>query len=986
MINYMTATAATLQTNSSTITVTGESVDFSKIDDNYVVLLDNGLYVMPVLSGSSFDGSGNSTLTLVEPWQGAPLNNKKLLVIPVFAKVYESVAAMTALNDVTRGILLKLEDLLTATSPTLDVRVGTSATISTVPYGYLADQVQATIDSLNAQHPYPYAMRKVEFEANRKQNNEVFAASGFVHFGNSYDTGEISGDPVNVGMTTRVNESNANKIGLGLAEGFAHNFAVKNSKTQFPSINISGVVTVLDKLSAPSGEDGPFATKVKLPQAEEGTRTYDSSTGVSVTHADSAIAFASETGTNKVVTDRVDMWGFEAFLREITDEDPFVYAKGLIQSTASDIDGLTTTDDTVRPITYFAWYEGDTSSRGKGKNWQTASESQRMTIATNPDNNIFFDDATGSFYQWCIRGRSFAGAGNGDWYNIDVNTSGGASCSFGQNKAFTAEQGIRSNPMVKKGYNGDSNIQTNVEYTGVWKAGDDNYESSANGECYLLVCGTVNRLNQGAYHPSFNPLGTSQVWINTQGHTASWYDSGAETYLTDTYKCFNFSSTPVAGYVIGGEGSSYYSGLSALGIPPLGRPDGRYFDGIYASGSGGVCRDMRYSAWGLTQEDFANTDSAIKSGEYRGHGSLSKTVVFGASNQTVASSKWHIIGSESTFDTSLLTLPLKKVTLVQADGVVLWTSHEFDTSSAYASNGDIYVNLVTNQNRYTSLLYYVVEFGLEASVSGKFTHADVIGNPDDILQCPALKNGWFGGWIPVAPSPTGATVFPLTRKAVTVLGRSVLTTPSDYTSWGYIEASDFDFSTSTNSMSTTSANGSGGGVVLVDYIAESYLTIESDNSKVYGGHSGIGSIFCSSRGNAANQGVFLAESLSGKILTDTLAYNSGQVVAVKGFRLDNGVLVGTYLMHDDVFPLTVGLSNNSPAFKALNYSVVEGQQGFINYAHTELKHDNVIRDWGDDNRIHIVNNQSTMLDENGNTVIVGTARCVEPLGWIKNDK
>jgi hypothetical protein len=150
MINYMTATAATLQTSSSTITVTGESVDFSKIDDNYVVLLDNGLYVMPVLSGSSFDGSGNSTLTLTEPWQGAPLTNKKLLVLPVFAKVYESVAAMTALNDVTRGILLKLEDLLTATSPTLDVRVGTSATISTVPYGYLADQVQANIDSLNA--------------------------------------------------------------------------------------------------------------------------------------------------------------------------------------------------------------------------------------------------------------------------------------------------------------------------------------------------------------------------------------------------------------------------------------------------------------------------------------------------------------------------------------------------------------------------------------------------------------------------------------------------------------------------------------------------------------------------------------------------------------------------------------------------------------------------------------------------------------------
>jgi hypothetical protein len=149
MINYMTATAATLQTNSSTITVTGESVDFSKIDENYLVLLDNGLYVMPVISGTTFNDSGTSTLTLTESWQGAPLTNKKLLVLPVFAKIYETVATMSALNDVTRGILMNLKDLLTSTSPTLELQVGTTATINTIPYGYLANQVQSAIDSLN---------------------------------------------------------------------------------------------------------------------------------------------------------------------------------------------------------------------------------------------------------------------------------------------------------------------------------------------------------------------------------------------------------------------------------------------------------------------------------------------------------------------------------------------------------------------------------------------------------------------------------------------------------------------------------------------------------------------------------------------------------------------------------------------------------------------------------------------------------------------
>ena len=37
-------------------------------------------------------------------------------------------------------------------------------------------------------------------------------------------------------------------------------------------------------------------------------------------------------------------------------------------------------------------------------------------------------------------------------------------------------------------------------------------------------------------------------------------------------------------------------------------------------------------------------------------------------------------------------------------------------------------------------------------------------------------------------------------------------------------------------------------------------------------------------------------------------------------------------------------------------------------------------------KIYVVDNQTTMLDENGKPVVAGTARIVEPLGWLKNDK
>ena len=76
-------------------------------------------------------------------------------------------------------------------------------------------------------------------------------------------------------------------------------------------------------------------------------------------------------------------------------------------------------------------------------------------------------------------------------------------------------------------------------------------------------------------------------------------------------------------------------------------------------------------------------------------------------------------------------------------------------------------------------------------------------------------------------------------------------------------------------------------------------------------------------------------------------------------------------------------TNNSPAFKALRYFTQINGQAYICYAYAALKYDSVAKDWGDDGVIHILNGQSTMLDDNGHNVQVGTAQTVEPLGWIQ---
>jgi hypothetical protein len=146
-INYIKAVSATLPTGSATVTVTGEYVDFSKSND-YLLALDNGSYVLPVLSGTAPDANGDSTLTLVDTWGGATLTDKSLMIFPTFAKIYESVTAMTALNDVTRGILTKLKDTLTATTPTIDVAIGQTSSVQVVPLGYLAEQFTLLSDEM----------------------------------------------------------------------------------------------------------------------------------------------------------------------------------------------------------------------------------------------------------------------------------------------------------------------------------------------------------------------------------------------------------------------------------------------------------------------------------------------------------------------------------------------------------------------------------------------------------------------------------------------------------------------------------------------------------------------------------------------------------------------------------------------------------------------------------------------------------------------
>ncbi|QLJ09781.1 hypothetical protein [Pseudoalteromonas sp. JSTW] len=932
---------------------------------------------------------------LVKTWPNSNQLNQPCIVIPTTAEFKTVIAALNEANTLVNNNYKAMQDWQTKTGTvTFSNKDGTTTTVKTLK------QIEAdNAAQLDAYHPYPWAMRKVEFEAIRAANNEKFAASGFVHFGKHYDNGS-SELKVAEGLYTRIDT--ANNLRLGRVSSTSQGL----SKTNHPFINVSGVVTKIEYLSR---EDSIF-NQVKLPPAEDGTRTYESATGVSVTHATSAIAFASETATNKVVTDRVDMWGFEGFLREINDADPFVYKYGLIQSQAPNINGVGTVLDNVRPITYFAWYEGDTTSRGKGVNWQTATESQRITIASDPKNNIQFDDKTGKFYQWCIRGRSFAGLGNGDWGFIEgiLNTSR-LTFSGSTLKAYVNPQGALNTdvsyldvdkPTDERGqYVGfgatnsilfsdkiDTGLFGIAKYSG---SDSSNTKIAVNGECYFLVCGTVSRLNQGAYHPSFNPLGSSTFW-DAGGSISSNlpFTDSRITKPTSTSDCFNFQVGSVAN-----------RGSIATGVS--GRPDGRYYDSICSSGQGGVCRDMRYRASGLTDVDFAEADLSIKDGTYRGTEKppFSVPLVVGPNSITTYISlgetkpDWwddKILGTGSITD--LGTSKMYIYNQATGEKLFVWLSGytttsnigwylravkvEFASSTAANANhglvGGEYLILQTTSDKSLSKL----------SVSGDYTYTDVIGDPANIFMCDDLRDGWIGRWISIIPDGTSKK-FPLTRPLVEQLPLQstidVGVTWTNHSAWASLASFDSIKDEWSHAFPSNA-------VYLINYTTKASPCKPSSNHKPLGGLKGLGEVyvtaFADGDGGHANSG-FFCQGLIGKRTTTktTGAYPSTSMLT--------SVSIGSGDSLKLPLPTHTSISLGSASaqaigVKALNYNLAENQQGFINYAYTELVYSG--SDWGDDGKVHIADNQTTMPDENSNTVLVGTARCVEPLGWIKNDK
>jgi hypothetical protein len=956
---------------------------------------------------------------------------------------------------------------------------------------------------------------QAQFEAMRAQNNEEYAASGFVHFGKEYSSG-TNYKTINNGLWTDTTVPNLLYMGKSTTPSLGV------SKTNEAVVNIAGITYSLESISVNAG----VQSKIKFPQAPDGTVTYDSATGVvtdfktavdpkygnvagtvneavarafegevkngdfrlgndgswvasngaspvvnssnilvitqsasgngqvDVANLDASLVngveyeatvvitsntynnlsfylngniytyklglnkfrFTFVTGanllifrnesaqigmradiasvairkvTNEVVTDRVDMWGFESYPEEVSVTNPYVYPNGLIQSLATTMDDIATSAS-ARPVTYYAVFDGDTGSKGLGVNFFTATDANKKKVLANHKNKLYYLD-DGRLVQWRLRQRTIAGAGNGDWTNISSADLTVSTLMFDNYLNRVAPQGASN---VKAAFNNgvdnylypSSSIAVNPSNAvGVFCNRNSTMSNGVNGECYFLVCGTVNRLNQGAYHLSFNLSGASRYRNSSGVSGALAWNETLSKKPSSKKDCFDFGDTLTTGNQSPFVGLNWGNIVGGAGLN--GRPDGRFYDAIYADGQGGVCRGMRYSANGLTPTDFSEADQKVKNGSYRGFEKQVFTrfhantysLYFNASN--VNHSSLTVSAGGATVDLHSNGMPPNTPVVIYALSLNRVVYGRVSTSNGHvilSSSPDSRYSGAHVQNIFpVSTPIILAEYrDLSSSVGGSFLQTDVVGDPANILLTAALKDGWEGSWIPELP--TGVTQeLSFTRKLIASLSTPVIWTNDRGATWSI---SSMTYSSVTNKRSTIIAVQ---GVQIIQYQAFAKQTESAVNAVVYGGLVGVGRVF----ENAYYEirlGALLSESLVGKVLTSTLGRGAGTLQLIQQGAIDIG---GKILSGASDVPIHTTLdlvapANNSAGFKALNYNVNLNQQGFIQYAYTELKHNGT--NWGDDSKISIVDNQSTKVDLNGTTVLVGTAKLKEPLGWIKN--
>ncbi len=247
--------------------------------------------------------------------------------------------------------------------------------------------------------------------------------------------------------------------------------------------------------------------------------------------------------------------------------------------------------------------------------------------------------------------------------------------------------------------------------------------------------------------------------------------------------------------------------------------------------------------------------------------------------------------------------------------------------------------------------------------SDKPTWTDIIGSPANIAA--TFPNGVIGQWIPVIPD-SSAKAFPFNNKFIsgptggtTATVNSTIDNGANWATTAWVIGTD-------NSIS--SPNYASSIVMLYNYITNSNPYESANNSEVLA----LGD--CTFVGyNLVLLGNRLLPSLIGKINTQG---DSGAVTTtIDRYFLQPTGHLSSSSGRGPAHGSTTANSGTPESAKVLQYITSDSGQYYLQFIYKELKFS---PSYGDNSKFDIVNGESTVTDNNGNTVIVGQKRVKLP--------
>ena len=667
------------------------------------------------------------------------------------------------------------------------------------------------------------------------------------------------------------------------------------------------------------------------------------------------------TSTEAVITSRKDLVFLETWHEAISDKDQ-VYPLGNVQYGATTYEGITLA---IRNDGYTRFGEWDSTTTGRHSVWSTLTDAQKRVYINDPDNNIYYDSDADELIQVRYRVRVVEGLGD-DWLNlnpnVEVNKLSYSTISRVQPK------GLLTTVTDYTGANNAVNFRpkNDIDY-GSGTFTNDTTTFSHSSVTHATPIALIQRMNQGAYHPTYNPMGCNEWWVTNTGSTGGWYDSRLSVQIVSTEQCFAYTESFIMGRPAGGQ---YKKGN--ISSARSGRSDQySFYDAIYA----GQVEDLRLNANKLDVNQLRE-ESIRKAvaGEMRGKGRVPFT-----------SATFKNATSLSTGTVGAYAIPVNEVsgsvdfipsnqTPVEVNMKVLVGSVTYNilrVRFSGASNENIFIetdSLVTagGGEQLTGCLGYQLSPEFDS-----LPWVDIIGDPERIAA--TFPDGVVGQWIPQIPD--SSTRIDLNTKCKTSTALQVFT-DNDGTDWSPFTASVSNITNTIPSILTDR-------VMLVHYETHSNFTEGSVRGVVVGS---VGKVYASSD-NRIIVGNRLQYSTTGTIGKSEVGSRYSYHPVNKYAIPSDGKLLGQDdfpLVHTEITFDTP--SNSSPAVKALPTIIEKNGLYYLQLNGNELTYtSNSFRPWGDDSTVPILDNEGTKTDLNNNTVKTFCHHTQIPLGIKSNN-